>query len=154
MNLQQLQRWSILQFQLHGPTSIVSKYTPTSRMSPSIMSLPPSYPKTLGNICAQFEYPSLMSHSFSFIMSFGIKPIHPKHHAHTHHVVIIVIIAATLTLCHSITSHATLILNYHAFMLTSFSNITCTLVCHRHNIKEVKVYHYIYTNLISHILRT
>ena len=42
-----------------------------------------------------------------------------KSHAHTHHVVII----AMLTLCHSIMSHATLILFPHAFVLTILKSL-------------------------------
>ena len=43
-----------------------------------------------------------------------------KPHAHTHHVVIVVIIVdfAILNVCYSITLHTTLILFYHASMLT------------------------------------
>ena len=55
-----------------------------------------------------------------------------KPHTRTHHVVIIVlvVIIAMLTLCYSITSHVTLILFYHAFMLILHNSliITCTLV--------------------------
>ena len=72
------------------------------------------YPETLGNGCSQFKSCSLLSH----FTSFDTKEFKP--HTHMHYVVIIVIIAiiAMLTLCYSIMSHATLILFYHAPMLT------------------------------------
>ena len=49
-------------------------------------------------------------------------------HTCTHHVVIIVIIIAMLTFCYSIMSYTTLILYYHAYMLTLRASLTCTLV--------------------------
>jgi hypothetical protein len=40
----------------------IEKYTLTSIMSPSVMSLPLLYPESLGNGCAQFKSPPLLPH--------------------------------------------------------------------------------------------
>ena len=102
-------------------------------MSPSGILLPLLYPEALGNGCAQFTCPSLFSHFPAIYHGFfDIKNLHQR--IHTHHVVIIVIIAVIViinvefVLFHM--SHATLLLYYHASMLTlqTFFNITCTLV--------------------------
>jgi hypothetical protein len=76
----------------------------------SVLNLPPCY----------YTFPSHI-----YIMRFDTKIIHQKIQPHTcmHHVVIITIIAM-LTLCYSKMSHATLILYYHASMLTLHISLT------------------------------
>ena len=57
-----------------------------------------------------------------------------------HHVVIIIMIVM-LTMCYSVLSHATLILYYHASMLTLHTFIISNVLwLHIQDIKEVRVY--------------
>ena len=90
------------------------KYTLTSRMSPSVMSLTLYYSEVLGNGCARFKSPSLLSHFPSMYHGFWHYNNPPKNSKHT---------LACITL-----SHATLSLYYHASMLTlQISLISCAL---------------------------
>jgi hypothetical protein len=55
-------------------------------------------------------------------------PLEKSNYTYTHRIVIIVIIVV-LTLCYSMMSHATLILYYHASMLTlQTSLVSCTII--------------------------
>ena len=109
---------------------MIPKHTLTSLMSPSIMPLPLLYLETLGNGRAQLKIASCCHISFLYITHFDIRNNPQKKfkpHTRTHHVVVIVILAM-LTLCYSIMSHATLVLYYHAFMLTLHASLmSCAL---------------------------
>ena len=97
-------------------TSIFDWYTLTS-----VMSLPLLHVETLENGCAQFKYPSLLSHFLPIchmFLTFKQSTKELKPHTHVHHDIIIVIIAM-LTSCYSTMSRVTLILYYHdASMIT------------------------------------
>jgi hypothetical protein len=87
------------------------------------MSLLLLYPKMLGNGCYQFKSHSLLSYFppiYQKVWTLMYPNKDSKPHARTHHVVIIInnIIIAMSTLSPSIMSHPTLIVFYHASMLT------------------------------------
>ena len=126
--------WEVFFYTIH------SKYC-----NVNLLNVAPSFiSQNFGNTCSRFKSHSLLS------------PFSPIHHAfwhynkpsknsqHTHHVVIIIVIVIIImsTLCYSITSHATLILLYHAFMshttrMNSF-NTTCTLVATSVNLQSLE----------------
>jgi hypothetical protein len=64
------------------------------------------------------NFPPCCHISPPYIMGFHNKEFKP--HDRTHHdvIIVIIVIIVMLTLCYSKMSHATLILYYHAFMLT------------------------------------
>ena len=81
------------------------------------------YPKTLGTGCSQIKSHSLLSRFPLMYHRFSHQSKPPKnlnHYVHTYHVVImiVIVIIALLTSCYSIISHVTLILFYHASILT------------------------------------
>ena len=82
--------------------------------------------------------------SLPYIMGFD-APNNSNHTLIVKHHVVIVVISATLTLCYSVMSHGTLILFYHAFMLTLHkSALSCALwLPHMCDIMEFKVYYYV-----------
>ena len=89
------------------------------------------YPKPYGMDVLSLSLTPCYHISLLYIMGFDIKINHQRiqttcSHAHTHHVDInvIIVIIAMLTLCYSIMLHATLILLYHAFMLTLHNSLT------------------------------
>ncbi len=98
------------------------------------MSLPFLYLETIGNKCSQFKSHSLLSHLLLILHNFFKSNNSPKNPNHMlTHIVLsslsFIVINPILTLCYSIMSHATLILRYHASMLTLHTSlITCTLV--------------------------
>ena len=108
---------------IYNGQHISRMYTVTLVMSPSVMSVPLLYPETLGKGCALFNLPLCCHISLTYTSWVLTSKESSKRtqttHTRMHHVVVIVIIisTATLTLCYSIMSHATLTLYYHASML-------------------------------------
>ena len=91
------------------------------------MSLPLLHVETLGNGRVKFDFPALVvtfPSCISQVLTLRYSTKKFKPHAYTHHTVTLVIIAMS-TLCHSIVSHATLILYHHASMQTTL--ISCAL---------------------------
>ena len=95
-------------------------------ITPSLKSSTPR-----GNGCAQFKFPSLLSHFSLIYHGFWLKIIHQRiqTNARMHHVVIIVIIVM-LTLCDSpkATHYTKFLLSHIHVNTTNLFNISCTLV--------------------------
>ena len=99
------------------------QYTLTSVMSPSAISLLLLCFETLGNRCAQFKSPSLLSHFPLICHGFDIKIFHQRiqtTHSHTSHCNHCHYCKVD---CYIILSHATLILYYHTSMLTLLTSL-------------------------------
>jgi hypothetical protein len=121
--------------------SFILMYTLTSVISPSLMSLPLFYPKTLGRGCSQCNSPSLWTH---FPPIYHVSGHLNNSRINTNHtltcIIVIIIIIAKLTLYHSIrcvTCHTISLYSCIHVTATYLFNITC---CHRHYIKKVIVY--------------
>ena len=102
------------------------------------MSLPLLYHEIQGIGCDQFKILIIATFTFHISQVLTLKMTHCKikPHACVHHVVIIEL----LTLCYSIIPHATLILYYHASMLTLQTSLYHVhFGCHMQAIREVRV---------------
>ena len=110
---------------------VTCHYTLTSIMSPSVMSFPLLYPKTLGNRCPQSKSPSCCHISFSYIMGFDIKQIHHQiqtthshascgHYCHYCNV--------DFVLFHNMSCYTNSLLPCIHVNTTYLLNVTCTLV--------------------------
>lgn len=83
-------------------------------MSPSVRTLPLIYLETLVYLGTDVLSLSIPTCCHISIMSSKKSTEKIKPHAHTHYIVI----NAMLTFCYSIISHVTILLYYHAFILT------------------------------------
>ena len=123
-----------------------SQYTLNFIIITPLMSLLLLHPETLGKDIFNLNLTPCYMFSPSYIMGIDMKITTKnfKPHNRTHHVDIIVIsvIIIMLTLCYFIIPHATLILFYHAIMLTLHNSIiSCTLwLPHKRDIIEFTIH--------------
>jgi hypothetical protein len=100
-------------------------YTLTSIISSSVMSLPLLYPKILGNKCAQFQSPSLLSLSLSYITVLTLNyPPKNSNHVLTRITLSSFVIISALIFCYSIMSRVALILYLISLIPCIHVNVT------------------------------
>ena len=135
--------------------TLLSWYTLTS-VNITLHNVPPSLMSpNLGNGCAQFKYPSLLSHATPIYHGFWHYSNPPKNSNHTliHVMLSSIVIIAMLTLCyfHNVTCYTSFLLSCIHVTSTHLLNITCTLISTSMTLGRLKcIASYVGPRMIQH----